>query len=143
MDNLFRIVPYQGVNDIKFGTSREKFHEIVGVPRRSRQTKYESIVEQYEFFSVSFKENSTLEEIEFFHTANIYYDSINLFNDTDSLAKILRLSNKIWESDETLLFQDLGLGLWGFHKEADGKTVYVFSQKALDSVMKYYKPYSP
>jgi len=143
MENFFKIVPCQGVNDIKFGISREKFHEILGIPDSSRLNKYGTIVEFYEFFKVSFRSNSNLEGIEFFDNANIFFKDINLFNDSDSLTKILKLSNSVLESDEALLFSDLGFSMWGFHKETDGKTVYVFSPKALDEVMKYYKPYLP
>ena len=140
MDNYFEIYSYDRVSDIKLGMSLESLHEFTGGAKRSFVNDYGTLIELYTYFKAHFK-NNVLTEIEFFKNSNIFYKGINLFYDHDALSKILDLVNAPLESDETLLFLDLGFALWGFHKETEGKTVCVFSRGAYDKVLKYFHPF--
>jgi hypothetical protein len=142
MNNHFEIYPYERVNDMRFGMSPEEFYNIAGSPNSTRVTKYGTLIGAYEYFKVFFEEESTMAEIEFYDNADVFYNNINLFRDENSLTAILAISKNPLESGEALLFPELGFSMWGFHKEADGKTVCVSSQSAYDDIVKYYKPYS-
>lgn len=123
----FEILPYKNVGDLSFGMRHD---EVLGkgyVPKRKKKNRRGEDDWSFDGFSVRFgATDNLLCEVGFSPKCSVILSDIDIFNDPETLQKILLKDSLVFEFYGFLVFFNLGITLTGFH---DGNE----SQKAISA----------
>lgn len=126
--NIYIIVPFRQVGQLKFGMTREEVATILGPFARESKTFTGRIAEFRENISTKYKKDK-LNEISFLPGAKLLLDDYNLL-EQKGVDYIMNKYNH--ESDLGFtVFPELGLAFTGFGKSKDAKTVSCFTKAVL------------
>ncbi|CAG0936463.1 hypothetical protein TFLX_05338 [Thermoflexales bacterium] len=139
----FDIVSYLSVGPIRFGINQEELAVLMGRPGWIGKDWLGETDYQYPDFSVRFaKEDHSLVEVGFSPSAKLFFEGIDIFNEHESLTKLLRRDGYPLEFMGFIILLEIGITLTGFHDSDESqKAVTVFAKGRWDELKPSLKPY--
>jgi hypothetical protein len=137
MNKEYEIEPYISVGDIKFGMTREEVELLFGQKPDYVDIgflKKENLI--WGNVSVKLNKKSLVEEVSFMGTLNVFYEGINILNDS-TVTKVLNRIEKPLSAVGFKIYPSIGIALTGFSKKPENKTVSVFSKGLLKEWKKF------
>jgi hypothetical protein len=125
-----KLIPYNGMEIVKFGDSREVVRKELGNYKEFKKSKFsKNTTDDFRFCHVFYDSENKMEAIEFFPEAQISLNEKQLFSfDYSSLKKFLK-DESIKEDDSGARFPKYGI------------SVYVPDLEHIESIMLYAKSY--
>jgi len=133
MDNYFKILPYEGTQNIKLGMNVDDIQKILGYPIRKRIIKkFNSQLDLYDFFRLTYSlTENLLEDILFLKNANVFFNDINILHDPNSIRLLIKEDPDMYTMDDGIYLFKIGISLSGYLSNED-KAVCVFKRGAFD-----------
>lgn len=139
----FNIVPYVGVNKVRFGMSPADISAEWGPPVRVTTTRLGELREIRGDVFCHYNADK-LVEVTFGRMASVLFDGVDLLHDPQALQILLRKDPIPYERYGFLVFFELGIFLTGVHdNDEDQLAAGAFVQSRWDSDRGKMRPWSP
>lgn len=126
-ESMFKIKIFEGTETIKIGMTSQEISEIVGeVPEKTPKGEGTQLSDMYDFGFVYYDEFGKCEGIEFFDSAQVEWNGINLMKkSTKEVMNILRKLDSDLDIEDENIFCSLKYSIGIYGEEGKVKSVYV------------------